>query len=309
MTDRDTRKDKVMIEEIDNIMRGLFTERKSCDLYTVGIDGGDCLTVGELAAVNQCSELKAATWAVKNVGGPLRHDAVEYIKALRPSPETNQTGVILCLVPDWSSRVQLANFDGDAPGELHLTLYYAGDLKDGVSESVLLKLEDIGRKTAARWSHGPIEAKANGLTRFSGEDSDACVVNIDSPALPKLYAAIMGQIALSGLPFREPDHGFTPHVTIGYLNPEDPLPLDRWNPHSVYFRTLEMWVGNEVTTWTLGAPEPESDAEAVKPDVAVMVRPGEVSPVGEDQVPAIAATSVEFKQISDRAGALLPKRV
>ena len=281
-----------VVAGLDDILMSLTAPMKQKSLSSEGLFG-TCESVAELAAVNRCSELKAATYAIQNFDGALYDDAVQYIKALQPSPETNHTGVMLCLSPDWNTRQQLAMFDGDDPGQLHLTIYYAGntDGDDQVSEAQITKLKEIGHQVAFN-ADGPIRAQANGLTRFTGEDTDPCVINVDSPEISLLHREVSGQIMVAqdqGMNFRKNNHGFTPHITLGYLDPESPMPLDRWAAHEVVFPNLELWVGGEITSWRLGATEEYEDG---------MYEPqsGEKRADADDE-PAITVNMHDFKDV------------
>lgn len=281
------------IDTLDELIEALGVvadgaARKSHPLVTVNFDGSDCRSLAELAATNRCSYVKAAAWAALNSDGYLRHAGIQYLKALHPAPHSNGTGVMLCVTPDWNSRQQMAMQGGDDPGQLHCTLYYAGntDGDDQVSGAKLTRLKEIGHQVAHEWEHGIITAQANGITRFSGEDEDACVVNIDSPLLPILYTRLVERgIMNDNMDFREPNHGFSPHVTLGYLDHDSPMPIDRYAAHSVKFRNLEMWVGGKITSWPLGATPPLVDGEYDEP---------EGKPQGPDDEDAIPYSREDF---------------
>lgn len=286
-----------LVAGLDSILESLTKPAHSKSLKHEGLFG-PCESVAELAAVNRCSELKATMYAVQRLEGAVYDDAVEYIKALVPSPPSNKTGVTLMLVPDFNTRQQMAHHGADDPGELHMTLYYAGDTDgdDQVPDSQIQALRHVAAEVAPLFK--PIVAQANGLTRFNGKDQDACVINIDSPELPRFYHEIMTRIDESGEYFRKADHGFTPHVTLGYLDPESPMPFDRYAAHEARFATLELWRGNEIESWGLGHPyqEPDAPAEGEKED--------------PDDEPAIAVNMHDFKDVfnGDGPGGMPPHR-
>ncbi|QGJ92916.1 RNA ligase [Gordonia phage Chidiebere] len=262
----------VDIHELNDLIDALGTiaiNIKSRSLTTMNYDGSDCISVEQLAVANRCTQTKAAVWAALNSDGVLRRSGIEYLKALHPAPPSNGTGVMICLTPDFNSRQQMAMQGGDDPGQLHCTLYYAGSTEgdDQVSGAMLVRLKEIAHTVAHEWEHGFITAQANGITRFSGEDEDACVVNIDSPLLPKLYNRLVWKGVMGdNMDFREPDHGFSPHITLGYLDHDSPMPVDRYAAHTVKFRNLEMWVGGEITSWPLGATPALEEGEYDEPE-------------------------------------------
>lgn len=286
-----------IVGALDELLTGILKPRKAKALYTDNLLGEPCASVGELASVNRCTELKAATWAMSHADGPLYDDAVRYIKSLHPSPHSSGDGVMVCLVPDWNTRKQLAIEDGDDPGQLHCTLYYAGKTsgETQVSASQISRLKEAAHEIA-RWAGGPITAQANGITRFSssGDEDDPIVVSIDSPKLPRLYHALMQQLFRNGdHNFREPDHGFTPHITLGYIDQEEPMPIDRWIPREVKFRDIEVWVAGQIFSWCLGAV-----TDPFEPGMYDEPSDTEPQEVPRDEEGAIPEQQISFKDVT-----------
>ena len=290
------------IAELDRILKSITQPVKHKKMRTEGIYG-DCTTVAELAAVNRCSELKAALYAMKELDGPVYADAVEYVKALHPSPHSSGNGVMLCMVPDWNSRQQIAVHSGDEPGQIHCTLYYAGktDGDEQVSAAQIERLKEVGHLLAAS-CEGPIDAMLNGIARFTGdtEEGDPIVVTVDSPKLPPLYMRMIHLLFDNGgYNFREPNHGYTPHITLGYDDPESPMPIRRWDTRKVQFTNVELWVAGEITSWPLGTAHPFREGMYAEPE-------GEVANSEE----AIAAADYNFKDVfnGDGPGGITPHR-
>ena len=61
----------------------------------------------------------------------------------------------------------------------------------------------------------------NGWGRFNGDDADAVYLNFDAPDLPSFRQALID--SLSAVLSVESTHGFTPHITIGYVPKGEPV--------------------------------------------------------------------------------------
>jgi len=101
---------------------------------------------------------------------------------------------------------------GEAPEDLHCTLAYLGDV-DVVDPDKLQALHDNLAAVAGRTP--PFLGRVRGYGRFTNGDDDVVWAGLDAPDLAELRHAALGAARDAGL---EPagDHGFTPHVTLGY---------------------------------------------------------------------------------------------
>lgn len=211
-------------------------------MAVVNFDGTDCSTVAELAAANRKSELGAAVFALQHksaVPVELYRDAVRYVKMLHPSPPSNSDGVAVVFTFDYDTARQLAIQDGEPAGELHITLGYFGDVRNFHSMRGML----IGTALTAS-ELKPFTVKLNGITRFTGEGEDALVVNADSPVLGHAYRMLHEHLKSQGIATAS-EHGYTPHMTLGYLDHDDVMPIQRWLPVEVRINTVALWFGKE----------------------------------------------------------------
>lgn len=108
------------------------------------------------------------------------------------------------------------------PIEYHVTLAYLGKASDlqqaGIfPEHILVNL----RAFADTVTQPALTGFVNGWGRFNGDEADAVYLNFDAPALPKFRQALID--SLSTLLSVEASHGFTPHITIGYVPKGEPV--------------------------------------------------------------------------------------
>lgn len=110
-----------------------------------------------------------------------------------------------------------------APEAMHLTLVYMGDMgdyDDGEQADIQSGVQRFidGQGVA-------ISGSVSGLGRFNtaeGSDTNALYASFDSPDLPtfreNLFGSVVWHLAV------EPEHGFTPHITLAYIPADAPTP-------------------------------------------------------------------------------------
>ncbi|BDP44856.1 hypothetical protein DAETH_48250 (plasmid) [Deinococcus aetherius] len=181
--------------------------------------------------------------------------------AARPSKVPD--GVLACLVPDPEVAQALAQEGGEAWGELHLTLAFFGKVDD-LDPTALRGLQGELR-TAAENRDDPVTAVIGGLGRFSLPEKDAFHATVDAPALLALREDVLDRAREHGLEASSL-HGFTPHITLAYLDGDAPNPLHRLTPIDTVFTELQLWVGADRYAFSFGQethrgrlPPPEED--------------------------------------------------
>jgi 2'-5' RNA ligase len=125
--------------------------------------------------------------------------------------------VMIALRPDDAVCKAFAGMDecSEDVSELHVTLFYLGSTEDCGGEP--------GRERLFRACYGhaiseprPLVGKANGFGVFMNPDSDVLVALWDIPYIAEFRASLGDQCRAHGVPMREEDHGFTPHMTVTY---------------------------------------------------------------------------------------------
>ena len=218
-------------------------------LVTENFDGTDCATVQELAAANGITDDASAVAALTEPGitKSLRMDARRYVKQLSPGPESNSDGIAIVFTFDRNTREQLAMPEGEPPDDLHITLGYFGEPSN---TTTLESLQAITMQLATDFQGFMVEL--NGISRFSStEGFDPIVVNADYFELPDFYSR-MRNLASQYQVNYTPNHGYSPHMTLGYIPYGDAMPIDRWNPVKVSVDFIELWYGKARYAYPLG---------------------------------------------------------
>lgn len=172
------------------------------------------------------------------------------------------TGVMVALMVDEGTSADMA-ITGDpraTPGDaLHVTLAYLGSTEDYEDEAeTISKILEAIREVADR--NDRIAGEISGVGRFSTPDGDAFYLSYDSPQLPALRQELMEALEGVGL---EPamDHGFSPHITLTFLEPGAEAPLPRVEPKPMTFNDITLVFGSAHIRTPLGQPL-DDDREA-----------------------------------------------
>lgn len=177
----------------------------------------------------------------------LRLEAGRVARASQP----RQAGphVIAEAAPDYSSSAMLALYppaelaqrlaveDGLDPADMHVTVAYLGDAADVDRDAVL-------KAATAVATRRPITGSVSGHARFTGGEQDVIVALVDSTGLEWLRRDAVDELAEQGIAIPA-EHGYTPHLTITYLDPDADTPLDRLPAEPVEFGFLAVHHGEE----------------------------------------------------------------
>jgi len=144
---------------------------------------------------------------------------------LRLLQDDTEGGVMVALfVPvDIASRLALSIDGALPPQDIHLTLAYLGTVEQQPADQGALK------RVVERFSQGmqPIKGRIAGLGRFvAGKDSKGKHVvyaSYDAPNLPAMREQLVRYLSGAGF-FVYRTHGFTPHITLAYVNPKAKQP-------------------------------------------------------------------------------------
>lgn len=106
-------------------------------------------------------------------------------------------------------------------GELHMTLMLLGDA--GALESKRHAITETLQSFAGVMS--PIRGRLNGIGRFQNVETgvDAMYVSFDSKALSAWRQELVNVLRLAGVETPS-EHGFIPHITLGYVPHDAPTP-------------------------------------------------------------------------------------
>lgn len=156
---------------------------------------------------------------------------------------------------------QIAVEGGLPPSELHITLCYFGKLKDNPEEKLYAMVRELALLAAF---HPVLKGDISGSGRFCGVegDKDAAYLSFDSPTIPEFRRSVKQitdkYVSVSDL------HGFTPHITLAYVAPEERHPRERLQAIAVEFNTLEVWAGATHFILPLGSSHGEQSPQAMR---------------------------------------------
>lgn len=169
------------------------------------------------------------------------------------------------LSPDAAAKLALAN--GEPADQLHVTLCYCADVEELGADVVARVLDVLGRVAA---SVNVCTGQVSGIGRFQASDTsdgkDVLYASIDMPGLVELRVTLSEALTAAGAPPRD-DHGFDPHITLCYLSPDDPNPIDRIPAVELRLDALTVEAGAERRLFTLQVTEEnmaENNSTAVK---------------------------------------------
>jgi len=171
---------------------------------------------------------------------------------------TKHAGVMVAFWPPSDVAAELAVAGGLPADELHLTLAYVGK-EPGLGPKVLAAVEAWAKSAA------PCEGELSGTGRFAATESsdgkDVLYLSFDAPTLPDLRQSLCAALdAASCGPKR--NHGFTPHMTLSYVDPGQPDVGVRAERKPLRFAEIVVTVGEANTAFPLaGAPAAQLHSE------------------------------------------------
>lgn len=171
--------------------------------------------------------------------------------------ERQPTGFIvaLWLSPEIAEKLALAS--GEAAEQLHITLAYCGDASELGELGQARAITAIDELVRYR---DRLEGKIAGYGRFiaseSSDGQDVFYVTPDVPQLVELRQAIVNCLLDRGVPVSTA-HGFSPHITLAYLDSGSANPVEEVEATPLTFDGVTIMSGTrriDIPFWT---PEPE----------------------------------------------------
>lgn len=135
--------------------------------------------------------------------------------------------------------------------EMHITLAYLGDRREiNITRE---RLEQMLESYAA--SAGGIAGVIGGIGRFNASENsdgkDVIYASFDAPDLAEFRQSLVAQIeGIGGSVSRA--HGFTPHITLAYVDPGVTMPPLALPTSGLKLRQMSLFWGGEVTDYPLG---------------------------------------------------------
>lgn len=181
------------------------------------------------------------------------------------------TAAMVALVPPSAVARALAVGAGFADAlpvsELHVTLAYLGP--EAVVELDRAAVEAVVGGFAS--TAAPMTGQIAGVGRFSagypaGQEKWPLYASVDVPDLPEFRQALVEALTAAGLPYAR-NHGFTPHMTLAYVGPDDEAAAGAvlatgLPPTPLAFAEVVLAWGNDRTVFPLGEPQQAPAAAA-----------------------------------------------
>jgi 2'-5' RNA ligase len=155
--------------------------------------------------------------------------------------------VALWLKDKDASKIALSDNDIDSGScepkdNFHITLLYVGDaeaLKDK-KEMIQTAVETFAKK------HKPITGVVGGVGCFNGDEKGKpFYASFDSPDLNEVVQSLTSMMESLDIEL-DKTHGFTPHITLAYLDSDSALPNIDFANHKVTFDSITLaWAGEQ----------------------------------------------------------------
>ncbi len=184
------------------------------------------IALDQAAHLEQAKKTAKAMATVKPASAAPAKSAQVKEAALNPQ----YTGMMLCFYPSPAVAKKLAVKGGEPARALHITLAYLGDTGDDPQDELfrphthpfkIRQAIELVTKRAA-----PLSGKIAGLGRFTstpdGEKTPVFAA-VDVPGLAELRSDLVEKVEAAGY-FVAQDHGFTPHITLDYIDADAPMP-------------------------------------------------------------------------------------
>jgi hypothetical protein len=162
-------------------------------------------------------------------------------------------GVMIALYPSATDTARYVLIDGTPADEMHVTMVYLGHTDEVDADAVKRAVGALAPRPA-------FTANVSGHARFTGDEQDVIVALIDAPEIEQLRRDLIDVLAIEDIG-NASDHGYTPHMTLMYVNPDDPAPFRRLDTDPIGFDTVWVVYGEERTAFPLS----DDTAESIRP--------------------------------------------
>lgn len=167
------------------------------------------------------------------------------MRQLQLVTEGKHTGTMIALFLPAKIAKKMAVKGGLPASEMHVTIGYFGkELTPGQKQKMVEIVREFSKKL------GSIKATLGGIGRFSAsstsEGKDVAYLSVDSPDITNLRPKLLAKLNAAGIKVNQA-HGYSPHVTLAYIDMKAKSPLHRVEPISVEFDTITVSVGERRT--------------------------------------------------------------
>lgn len=160
-----------------------------------------------------------------------------------------QAGTMVCFYVPADVAPKIAQPGGLAPADLHLTLAYLGDGQIPKIGKLVALLEDFAAQCQ------PIEATVGGLGKFNPRDRNTPApfyAVVSAPALTRFQYNLVKLLEENGFPPVN-EFGYTPHITLKYIQPGGRAPVRNIPSERMTFGTLSIKSGGNRVDFPMGS--------------------------------------------------------
>jgi 2'-5' RNA ligase len=147
---------------------------------------------------------------------------------LRPEVITEYTGMMIAFMIKPEIAEQLAVPDGEPAEAMHCTLAYLGDMNDGDIDNAWRERLRILLASFADTAPS-LYGKVGGLARFtpseSSDEASPVIALVNCPGLQEWRRSLVETLESAGYHIAN-DFDYMPHITLAYIDPDAPMPLD-----------------------------------------------------------------------------------
>ena len=159
------------------------------------------------------------------------------------APAHHEDGVMVALMVPSDVAKKIAVPGGEKPEALHCTLAYLGKAAD-LGPDKIRAAAQIVQKAASE--HPAMTGVIAGTGRFNATESsdgkDVIVAHPDIPTLPEMRHALVSKLDEAGIPVKK-NHGFTPHITLAYVDENADSPVKRVDTTPIAFPHITLALG------------------------------------------------------------------
>lgn len=140
-------------------------------------------------------------------------------------------------------RERISVPEGTECEDIHMTFVYLGDIDSFTPEQQRLI---VGVVTEVAQSRRQIEGQINTFGRFTTPNSDGMTplwVSGDFPGLRELHDDLVTALKDAGITWEEKFPDWRPHITVGYIEEDDAMPMVSVKPYTTIVDNLTVYVG------------------------------------------------------------------
>lgn len=214
-------------------------------------------------------------------------------KSFNPNIEKSANGVMVafCLDPDIAQKLAIPG--GVDPDQMHMTLLYLGR---SIPTEEMSGLELVLKKFASEY--GPVEGDLGGPVRFiasnASDGKDVCVAMFCNQTIQDFRRALCDAVETLGIVVSK-NFSYTPHVTLKYLDTDEPLPVQRIPSVCATFTKLSLCIAGARKDYDLTGVRKAGDY-----DTHWVTIDGQHVLIGADGKPVAGNPKVTGRQVSNR---------